>query len=96
VPSETGEARRTRRPHGSARAHPPAGHRVAPAPHVAPPADEGGGVGPIVPGPSEVARAIRHSSPEVLVLAAVALLVLLLVPGFLASLVRPRSGRPRE
>jgi hypothetical protein len=53
-------------------------------------------VGPNVPGPSDVARAIRHSSPEVLVLAAVALLVLLLFPGLLASLVRPRSGRPPE
>jgi hypothetical protein len=49
----------------------------------------------ILPRPGAVAGAIRHSSPEVLVLASVALLVLLLLPGFVVPLIRPRSKRSR-
>jgi hypothetical protein len=47
----------------------------------------------ILSSPAEVAKNIAHSSPKVLVLAAVALAVLLLFPGFLMQLIQPRSRR---
>jgi hypothetical protein len=48
----------------------------------------------ILLGPSDAAGNIARSSPAVLALAAVALAVLLLLPGFLMPLIRPRSRRP--
>jgi hypothetical protein len=90
APSRAGAERRTTAP--AAGRDRPRGRRrpEAPVGHIAPPAREKG----ILEPHAAVARAIRSSTPNVLVVAAAALVFLLVLPSFVARIVRPRCRRP--